>query len=297
MSTWIALAIAAQLILAAVTFVDRYLLTHSRGVGKPVVYAFYMSALSGFVIVLVPFGVVTWPSVDVVELSLLAAAAFIGALILLYHALKESTASDVMPVIAASSASASFLLASVFLDENLPQMFLLAVALFILGTFLISRFRFTRRSFLCVIGAGLLFGLSTFLHKPIFLLTPFWDGFFWSRMANVVGAVLLITWPGNYRAILHGTKSSSKGTKWLVIGNKTLAGIAGAMTFFAISMGSVSVVNAMTGLQFAFLLLLAYLFASHFPNVLKGELERKGFTHKLWGIVCIIAGLAALFLV
>ena len=296
MSTWVGLAIAAQALAAVSIFVDRYVLTHSKGIGSPVAYAFYVSLLSGFVIVLLPFGVIAAPSLIVIEISLVMAAAFIVALILLYRALKEGTASDVMPVVAAFSAIASFVLAYIFLDESLPHAFIISVGLFIIGTFLISQFRFTTRSVLLIIVAGLLFGGSTFLAKLIFLETTFWDGFFWSRMANVLGAVLLLMWPGNMQAIFHGTKQSSHGTRWVVIGNKTLSGIAGVMMFFAISLGSVSVVNAMAGLQFAFLLVFAYLFADHFPKVLQGEVEPKGLQHKLYGVALVVLGIAILYL-
>lgn len=296
MTSWLLLAIGAQLMLAAVSFIDRFILTHPRGVPRPLVYAFYVSILSGFVIVLIPFGVVSWPDSGVLQLSAISAAAFIGALLLLYRSFKAATASDVMPVVAAASAAVSFILAGLILDEGLPRLFIAAILLFIIGTFLISRYRFTRRSFLFVIGAGILFGISTFVHKPLFLITPFWDGFFWSRMANVVGAFALLSWPGHYALIMHSTRAASHSTKWLVVGNKTLSGIAGAMTFFAIALGSVSVVNAMAGLQFVFLLLLAFLFSKQLPQALKGEFEKKGLTHKLAGITCIIVGLALLFI-
>src|SRR3989344_1375356 len=139
MSLWITLAIGAQALFAVVTFVDRHVLTHGEG-ASPVAYAFYVPLLSGVVVVLLPFGVIAAPSLVIIELSFATAIAFIFSLILLYSALKESRASDVMPVVAAFSALASFILAHLFLDENVPTMFILSVALFIIGTFLISRF-------------------------------------------------------------------------------------------------------------------------------------------------------------
>ncbi|MDO8514340.1 MAG: hypothetical protein Q7S50_02230 [bacterium] len=295
MPTWIALAIAAQLLGAVVVFVDRYVLTQKKGMGLPVVYAFYVSLLSGVVIVLLPFGLVSVPSLLILELSLVSAASFITSLLLLYSALRAGHASDVMPVVAAFSALASFTLAFLWLSEHLPGFFLASVALFILGTFLISRFRFTKHQLVLVVSAGLLFGFSAFLIKVMFVHASFWDGFFWSRMANVTGALLLLVWPGNWKAIMHGTRSSSHGTKWLIIGNKALAGIAGAVTFFAIGIGSVTVVNAMGGLQFVFLPVLAFLFAHQFPNVLRGEVFHSGISHKLLGVVCIVLGLAFLY--
>lgn len=294
MASWILLAIGAQLLSAVVIFVDRYMLTHRKGMGHPVVYAFYVALLSGIVVVLVPFGVVSAPNLIIVKISCIIAALFITALLFLYTALKEGHASDVMPVVAAFSAVTSFVCASLFLDEHLPAHFLIAVTLFIAGTFLISRLRFTYRSLFLVACAGFLFGLSTFLIKFIFEETTFWDGFFWTRMANVIGAVILLVWPGNWKTIMHGTRSSSTGTRWIVVGNKALAGLANALSFFAISLGSVSVVNSLGGLQFAFLPVIAFLFAGYFPNVLRSEIFHDKSHHKILGIALIVVGFAAL---
>ncbi len=63
MTLWIAIAALAQLISAGIIFVDKYVLVSKSHVGKPVVYAFYVSILSGFVLVLVPFGLVSVPTV------------------------------------------------------------------------------------------------------------------------------------------------------------------------------------------------------------------------------------------
>ena len=294
MSSWVLLAIFAQLLMAVVIFVDRYMLTHRRGMGHPVVYAFYVALLSGIVVVLLPFGVVTAPNLVVIEISVVTSALFIAALIFLYTALKEGHASDVMPVVAAFSAVTSFVCASLFLSEHLPAHFLVAVTLFIAGTFFISRLRFTYRSLFLVACAGFLFGLSTFLIKFIFDVTTFWDGFFWTRMANVIGAAILLLWPGNWQTIIHGTRASSSGTRWIVIGNKMLAGVANALSFFAISLGSVSVVNSLGGLQFAFLPVIAFLFAGYFPSVLKSEIFHDKSHHKILGIALIVVGFAAL---
>ena len=84
MLTWIVLAALAQFITALIVLVDKYVLVSQAHLGKPVVYAFYVSALSGVVIVLVPFGVISVPSLTVLALSLLALVPYIGPLIILF---------------------------------------------------------------------------------------------------------------------------------------------------------------------------------------------------------------------
>lgn len=297
MALWIALAALAQLASAGTVFIDRYVLVTRAHIGKPVVYAFYISILSGFVLVLVPVGLVSIPSLPTLELSFAASVSFISSILLLYKALKEGHASDVMPVVGSAAALTTAFLANYFLHEDFPHAVVPAFLLMVGGMLLVSRFRLTRRQKALVVFSGMFFGITAVLTKLIFLETSFLDGFFWSRMTNVVGALFLLALPGNRRAIFSGYHGTSRGTKWLVITNKTLSGVAGVLTLLAISLGSVSIVQALAGLQFVFLVLFAYSFAGLFPAVLRGEMHGKGVSHKLIGIACIVAGLFVLFFV
>src|SRR3989344_3575559 len=297
MPTWIALAALAQLISAGIIFIDKYVLVSKTHVGKPIVYAFYISILSGFVLILVPFGLVSTPSPTVLLLSLVASVTFISSIVLLYTALKEGHASDIMPIVGGVGAVATALCASQWLHEDLPSAFIPAFGFMVFGMLLISHFRLTKRQTLLVVLSGTFFGATAFLTKLIFLETDFLDGFFWSRMTNVLGALLLLAVPANREAIFSGFRGSSSGTKGLVIATKTLGGIAGVLTLLAIKLGSVSLVQAFTGLQFVFLLIIAYFLSWRFPAVLRGELHPQGLSHKLGGIACIVLGLAILFVI
>lgn len=297
MALWIVLAALAQLISAGIVFIDKYVLVSKVHVGKPIVYAFYISILSGFVLILVPLGLVSIPTSALITLSLLSSITFISSIVLLYTALKGGNASDIMPIVGGVGAISTALCASQWLHEDLPVSFIPAFGFLVLGMLLISHFRLTRRQKMLVVCSGICFGVTAFLTKLIFLETTFIDGFFWSRMTNVVGALLLLALPANRAAIFSGFSGSSSGTKGLVIANKTLGGIASVLTLLAISLGSVSIVQAFAGLQFVFLLLIAYLLSRRFPGILQGEMRRKGLRHTLAGVACIVFGLAVLFIV
>ena len=134
-----------------------------------------------------------------------------------------------------------------------------------------------------------------FLIKLIFLETTFIDGFFWSRMTNVIGALLLLLWPGALAAVRLSATQTSRNTKWLVLGNKALSGLAFVLILLAIRLGSVSVVNALSGLQFVFLIVFALLGARSFPNVIRGEVHSYSLLHKTIGVTFIVFGFIALF--
>jgi drug/metabolite transporter (DMT)-like permease len=296
MTLWLSLAILAQLITAGTVIIDKYVLLNKGHIGTPVVYAFYVSLLSGFVMVLVPFGYIAFPTTQVVLLSLATAITYILSLILLYRALKGAVPSDVVPVIGAIAAIASFVFGFFVLHQDLPSSFILSFILLIVGTLIISHFQFTAKLFVTVLCAGMLFGLSSVLVKLVFLETTFIDGFFWSRMANVLGALVLLLWPGNWHAIVGGGKHTKGHIRWIVVVNKALSGLAFVLTLRAIQLGSVTIVNALAGLQFIFLFVLALLFAGTYPQMFRAEVKRKhSLFHKLLATLCIAVGMGFLF--
>jgi uncharacterized membrane protein len=85
-------------------------------------------------------------------------------------------------------------------------------------------------------------------------------------------------------------------TKLAVIINKVLAGLAFILILYAIKLGEVSLVNALAGIQFVFLLILAVVFTKKFPEYFHEDISnRKIIVQKLVATVLIAAGLALLF--
>jgi hypothetical protein len=142
-----------------------------------------------------------------------------------------------------------------------------------------------------------LVGTSTFIVKLAFNYADFWNAPFWTLFANVVVAVLLLG-PTRFYAIKHGLQVSSTGAKWLAFFSKALGGFAFFLTFVAISNveSSISIINALGGLQLVFLLILVPLFMKRIPDVFRSEFLPGTIILKIVGTVCIVLGLAALFL-
>ncbi|MEX2053296.1 MAG: DMT family transporter [Candidatus Paceibacterota bacterium] len=292
---WIFLVLLAQFMNAVVVLVDRHLV-RSPAIDKPIVYAFYVSVLSGVVILLLPFGVVLSPTIQVIQLSLLAGVSYTIFILLLYKSLKISDASDVAPVVGAVGALATFVFSLIFLGESLSGNFLLGFMFLVAGTFVMSYFRFTKKVVIFTILSGISFGISSVFIKDLFNQTTFWNGFFWSRMANVVVILLFMIWPSNFKIVWKNLWSSSIGAKSAVVANKVLAGFAFLLILYSINLGNVSVVNALGGMQFAFLLLLAFLFTKKFPEYFSESVHHGHvIAQKSVATVLIIFGLILLF--
>jgi uncharacterized membrane protein len=163
------------------------------------------------------------------------------------------------------------------------------------GTFLIFCFCFSWRLVFMAIMSGGLIGVSTFAVKLIFESSPGWgNAIFWPLVMNVVVALIALA-PARFLAIREGFQQSSMRAKWLVLLSRGLGGAAFGLTFIAIALGSVSIVNALGGLQLVFLLIFVPLFAHRVPDVFKFELTKETFVLKVVGTLLIVGGLALLF--
>lgn len=296
MSNWVLFVIIGQFLYAIAVLVDRFIVT-KKVVSKPIVYVFYVNFLSIFALGAIPFGV-TIPSFSTLFISLFAAVSFAASIYFLYESLNNSNASEVVPVIGGVSAISTFSLGAVLLGDGLPGHFVVGFILLVVGMLIISHFRFTARSFIFLTGSGFFFGLSTILIKMLFISTSFIDGFFWSRMANVVVALALLLLPSVYKAIHHDHtrhKTPKTNKAFFVIGNKALGAVGFICILFAIQQGNVAIVNALSALQYVYLLIFALFFGRLLPEYFEEKVHKHEFLHKSLATALIVVGFFVLF--
>lgn len=291
----IGLVVFGQLLNAASVLIDKYIVTRTS-ITRPGVYVFYVGMISGVVLLLLPFGLVHLPDMTTLWLSLDIGFVFIASILFLYRALKHANATDVVAWLAATSALTTFIFGALFLNEQLPGSFPFAMGLFVLGMLFVGHFRFYARSFFQVIVAGALFGFSAILLKILFSHTSFIDGFFWSRMGNMVAALCLLLFPSIRNHVFHITRSTSSHVGALIVLNRVLSGVAFLCILYAIRVGSVSLVNALSSLQFVFIFLLIFLLAKYMPRLYAHEFRSGHVLHKIVAMCFISVGFLALFL-
>lgn len=309
--SWILLATLGQFINAVVAILDKYIVSDERALPRPFVYAFYSCIVTGFwglifLLSLIPgldtFGIPSFsniekPSIEVVAMSFFAAYTFFMALVSMYTALKHADASDVMPAIGAIAAISSFGMAYLFLGATLTQNFIWGVLLLSLGTFMLSQVRFKREIVLHVLHSGLFFALHYIAMKGLFETTNFDDGFFWSRLAFVLFSLSLLLVPSYFAKISGQTKSTSAQTGFLVLATKVLAGVAAFMLLKATDQGDVTVVQALDGLKFVFIILIGLVFGRFIPHAAgENETDFKTVIRKSIFIAIIAIGFVILFI-
>lgn len=308
--SWIFLAVAGQFINAIVSIFDKYIVSDEKALPRPFVYAFYSCLLTGFWAVIFLIGLipglselgvptiknVSAPSIEVVALAFLAAYTFFMALVSMYDALQKTDASTVMPIIGSIAGMSTFGLSFLFLGAAHSHNFIWGIALLTVGTLLVAQTMPKFDVVLHTVHSGLFFGFHWITIKALFLETTFDNGFFWSRVGFILFTLSLLLVPVYLNKIKGQTITTSRKTGLIVIIAKVFAGIAAFLLLKATDMGDVSVVQALDGLRFVFILIIGSIFAHWLPQSAADKDRRpQTFFRRLLFVIVITIGFVMLF--
>jgi drug/metabolite transporter (DMT)-like permease len=299
---WILISFIAYFLVALEVILDKFLLTSKR-VSHPAVYAFYSGMLSLSAFLLFPFGF-HFPERDILFFGILAGIIFVYGILSLFYAINRSEASQVMPVVGATSPLFTLILSVLFLGEKLTQWEVTGVFLLILGGLLISfefplkinRDKFFSGFYYSVI-AGVLLAIAFTWFKSFFERDGFIPVFIWTRVGLFAGALSLLLFPFWRRHILasfRGARDSGDEkyrTGGLFIFNKVLGGTGSILTNYAIKLGSVTIVNALVSLEYVFVFFFGIIFSFWFPTIFKEQVGPGKVIQKILSILIITAGI------
>ncbi len=297
---WLLIAIVGHLLNGLAFLVDKFLLV--KRVPSPAVYAFFVSVLGGLALLLLPFDPVL-PQGQQWLLDFLAGATFFLALYFFFAGLARGEASRVVPFVGGLIPLATLVLARLFLHEQLREEQWIAVIILVVAVVLLARDSSitkptsrSRAAYAFGLAAAVLFAVSSVLMKLVFIEQSFVAGFVWTRVGAAVCALGWLVVPG-FRASLRRVTSqptSAHNTRGLFF----LGQVAGAVGFlllqYAIALGSVTLVNALQGLQYAFLFAGTFILSHLHPKILQESWSRPAVIHKLVGLGLTIGGLILL---
>ncbi len=291
--TWITLALAAYLILAVVQLADKIFL--DKFLTDSFVYAFVISILGGVAVLLAAPWLCVWPGWLWLALDLLIGATFTGGLLLLFAALRRGDASRVLTIIGGAMPLFSAAMSYGF-GERLSRGQVAALLLLVIGV-VVMAWEKAKPNVKKTHGLGLALAASLTLAlffvgtKQAYVYQPFASSFIWIRLGAGIGALFLLVSPALRRALQKNKKKlfSLKGVWFL------LAQLFGALGYclqsYAINLGSVSLVNALQGVQYVFLLIFAAIGTLLYPKLLKEKLNWQAVVQKVAAVGLIGAGL------
>jgi uncharacterized membrane protein len=305
--SWLILTVIAQFLNSIVALFDKYLVTSKR-VTTPLLYVFYTGILSivGVLIYVPSFVLHTnilpkFSSIELLTFSsfLLLSFSVLSQLVALwglFASLKKNDASDVVPVIGSFAAIFALIISFVFSNTILPAHFTLGFTLLVLGTLFISHLRFNRKTLFFSLLSGVGFALHGILLKEALTTIQFDTGFFWFTIFMTIYSMPILLFSSVRQAFKSQKKEKHiKTTGLLLLINKIIAGIAGILLIKAIEIGEVSLVQALGGLQFLFLFLLAIILGPYTDVDFGENHQRKDVYQKLTAVSIIFIGFVLLF--
>ena len=289
MYIWI--AIAASTLFALNGAVDKFLLT--KVVRHPIAYAFYIGITGPLTWLLAPFGLKFLGLADLL-VAIIGGAAFVAALYFLYVATQQTSISRILPIEGGLVPVFTLILAYIILSERLTGNQLLAFVFLVAGAILMAFKKEASGWHPQALGNGLLaallFALSFTLTKFIFDKTNFVSGLIWTRLGFFLASLSFLIPRSSRRHILQAPKEASPGSKLLYYGARVSGGAAGLLQNYAIALGSVTIVNALQGTQYAILLLLTMILSKYYPKILKERVSGEILVQKIGAIILISLG-------
>jgi uncharacterized membrane protein len=297
---WFVIAILGYTLLAVVFILDKFIVTKSV---KPVVYAFYSTIFMFGALFALPF--FGWGVLSGMDWfwAIVSGVAFGFGMWALFVAVKKGEATHINPFNGAMVTIFTYGLAYYFLQESLSNLQIVGLIVLILSSFLLS-FEKSRKysgfhmGFIWAMVAGLLFATSHVTAKYLYNIYPFWDAFIWTRATTgLVGLFLLFF--SSVRKSFHGSNKEAKtyGKRHavgLVVFDKVLSIGAIILLQYAMAIGTVTLVLALSGLQYVLMFVLVFLMTKFLPKVFKEYFTKQELIMQTFAIILVVIG-SALF--
>ena len=299
---WVLILIVAHLFYAGVFILDKYIL--AKPMPNPIVYAFWVGLLGIFILFLIPLGLMfpeikfVMPNKTEVFWGLIAGIAQIWALVVFYKALHKSEVSRLVPFVGGISAMFILLLNAITIHEFFTTNQVIAFILLVMGSLIIGikkKESFGRGIFGLAVLSAFLFAVFWLITKYLFLGTNFVSGLIWVRTGVAIIALMLLFSRKNRKMIFTKTSEvKPKATKFFLLG-RGLNVLGSLFLYGAVFLGNVVLINAMQGLQYLFVLILALFLYKKIPN-LKEHFNKETLFQKIFAILLICVGLGFLII-
>lgn len=305
--SWVYVALAAYLLLAVANLLDKFLVDNVLKNSKA--YAFVACFLGSVIFLIAPW-FLEWPGWFLLFYNLVIGAIFAIALWFLYEALRRGEASRILVFVGGVTPVFSIILSILFFKEHFTANQWLGVVCLLAGVFVIA-FLPVHRSYLARIlnklkftqeikkGGLVIAGFSALAYSLYFIGTkyayldqPFMSTFLWNRLGATLFVLLFLIKRKDRLAIFSiFKKSNPKQNKLLVIFNQGIGSFGFILQNYAVFLGSVALVNALQGVQYAFLLVISTFLALMAPRLLKETFSWKITLQKLVAVLIISLGL------
>ncbi|MBI4992818.1 MAG: DMT family transporter [Candidatus Magasanikbacteria bacterium] len=305
---WFFIAILGYFLLAIVFILDKLIV--QKSVSKPVVYTFYST--------IIMFGaLIAWPFIGFDLLAgmdwlwaIVSGVAFGFALWTFYISVHHGEVTHIGPFNGAMVTIFLYVLGWQFLGEKLSGLQIGGIVILIFASLLLSFEKSRKHSgfhvgFLWAIVSGLLFAISHVSAKYLYGIYPFWTALIWTRATTGFVGLLILLSPtvraalarrSPHRADGGGAKTKPKTyarrhAGWIIAADKVFSVLSNVLIQYAMAIGIVTLVGAISGLQFVLMFVMVLLLTKLLPRVFKEYFTKKELVVELIALVLVVIGL------
>jgi drug/metabolite transporter (DMT)-like permease len=255
-------------------------------------YVFWLGAISIFGLVLIPFGF-RLPSFGTIGIAFSAGALQLVAVYFYYAALKAGEASQTLAIMGGFSPAATALISLPLLQNPFGKTNFAAFSLMVIGGFLmfLSEKVNVRKVLPAVLIASGAFGMVNVMQKLVFNRTNFVSGYVFFTIGTFVGALALLI-PADWREqILEESERAELRSRFWYFVNRFVSGVGSFLVYYAVSLTSPALVDAITGLRYVIIFLGAYLLTRVRPDWLCEQFAGRVVMVKAVATLLIVVGL------
>lgn len=305
--SWILVALIAYLILAFANLLDKFLV--DQVIKSPRAYAFIV-CVSGLLVFSIAPWFLSWPGWPLFFGDLLMGGIFALAIWFLFEALYRGEASRILVFVGGLTPVFSILFSLLFFKEHFTGLQFLGFACLLIGILIVA-FLPVQRSYVSRVLnklqltqeikiGGLSFAILSALAYALYFMgtkflyntQSFFNVFLWNRLgAAILVLFFLLSKVDRQIIVSQFSKSTARRHQVLVFFNQLLGSLGFILQNYAVFLGSVALVNALQGAQYAFLLIIGTILALLSPKLLKETFSWPIFLQKLSAVLVIGLGL------
>lgn len=258
--SWFLVSLLAQFILGTSALADKLLL--KKSFSHPAGYTFWLGVFGLVSVIFLPFGFVN-VSRQTLVIAFAAGGVFMAGMLFYFYALFYSKAGGSIVSVSGFSPLATLVFGAVFFGSVLEPYQMVSFILLVCGGFLVTFLeeKQTRaRTLLFVLLAAGCLGLSHVLSKQVFDASNFITGFFWMKAGGTAFVLFFLLYTPWRRGIFSQNNERRLYGKTAYVLNRAYAGVGSVLVFYAFSLGSPALVDAMQSIRFFIIFLGGWLF-------------------------------------
>jgi drug/metabolite transporter (DMT)-like permease len=256
-------------------------------------YVFWLGFISIFGLVLIPFGF-QMPKPPVAALAFGAGLLQMAAMFFYYGALKAGEASQTLAIMGGFSPVATALISIPLLGNPIGgRAVLTGFLLLVAGGFVmfLSEKTDIGKVLPNVLLASVSYGLVNVLQKMAFDQTNFVSGYVLFTLGTFTGSLILLI-PASWRRQIFQKQQKGKPQNWFwYFVNRFLNGLGSFLVFYAISLISPALVDAITGLRYVVIFAVSYALSVLWPKWLREDFSGTVLFGKTIATALVVAGL------